>query len=63
MKNVAPMERKEIPEHLRPAMYAFERAVKNAFLTGQAYDPDGKGYAYWKAQEETERLPAELNSE
>ena len=45
----------EMPEHLRLAQQAFERAVKKAFLTGQAYDPDGNGYAYWKAREEAEQ--------
>ena len=52
MAPVAPTIHNEIPERLRPVHQALRRAIKKAFLTGQAYDPDGKGYAYWKAQDE-----------
>lgn len=56
MATVASTIQTEIPERLRPVQQAFDRALKKAFLTGQAYDPDGKGYAYWKAQDDAEQV-------
>lgn len=50
-----------MPEELRLIHQAFRRAVKEAFLTGRAHDPDGKGYAYWKAQDDAEKLLAEAD--
>ena len=43
------------PDRFDPAQRAFDRAVKKAFLSGEAYDPDGKGYAYWKARDDAEK--------
>jgi hypothetical protein len=33
------------------ALRAMNRGLKKAFLGGEAYDPDGKGKAYWQAQD------------
>lgn len=54
MANEATISPIEMPERWRPAQQAFERAVKKAFLSGEAHDPDGKGYAYWKAQDDAD---------
>lgn len=55
MTDAATAHEIEIPERLRPVHQALRRALKKAFLSGQAYDPDGKGYAYWKAQDDAEK--------
>lgn len=35
----------------RLALQVTRRGVRRALLNGEAYDPDGKGKAYWEAQE------------
>jgi len=34
------------------ALRALRRGVRNAFLDGSAYDPDGSGKAYWETHDE-----------
>jgi hypothetical protein len=35
------------------ALQALRRAVRNAFLDGSAYDPDGTGKIYWETHDES----------
>jgi len=39
----------------RLAHQALRRAVRLAHLNGEAHDPDGSGYRYWKAIEDAEK--------
>ena len=34
------------------ALQAMRRGVRQAFLSGEAYDPDGSGKAYWLKHDE-----------
>jgi len=45
-------ERKEHELEGQLALRALRRGVRKAFLNGTAYDPDGKGKAYWEAHDE-----------
>jgi len=54
MEKVSIEERKR--EHDRDgqhALQALRRAVRNAFLDGSAYDPDGSGKVYWETHDES----------
>ena len=55
MSKLSAIPENELPERGRQALQALRRAVKEAFLTGKAYDPEGKGYAYWKAKDDAEK--------
>ena len=52
MATVVPSKHVDFPEELRLAEQAFRRAVRQAFLNGEAYDPDGSGKAYWLEHDE-----------
>jgi len=45
-------EQKEHELKGQQALQAMRRGVRNAFLDGTAYDPDGKGKAYWETHDE-----------
>jgi|GEM_PF-2491162 len=34
------------------ALQAMNRGLRKAFLSGEAYDPDGSGRAYWETHDE-----------
>lgn len=48
-------QQQELDKEAQLALTAMNRGLKQAFLNGDAYDPDGKGYAYWKAQDDAEK--------
>ena len=52
MSNLVAIPESELPEKGRLALQALRRAVKDAFLSGEAYDPDGSGKAYWLEHDE-----------
>lgn len=52
----------DIDTRAQLALQAMRRGVKKAFLNGEAYDPDGKGYAYWKAIDDAEKAEAAKKS-
>jgi len=45
-------ERKELQIEGELGLRALRRAVRLAHLNGTAYDPDGKGKAYWETHDE-----------
>jgi hypothetical protein len=52
MASVTTEKTNEMPEKLKLALQAMRRGVRNAFLSGEAYDPDGSGRAYWETHDE-----------
>ena len=52
MATVEPFTQVDFEEELRLAEQAFRRAVRQAFLNGEAYDPDGSGKAFWLKHDE-----------
>ena len=56
MATVVPSKHVDFPEELRLAERAFRRAVRQAFLNGEAYDPDGSGKAFWLEHDEFGQL-------
>jgi hypothetical protein len=45
-------ERKELENEAQLALRAMNRGLRKAFVGGAAYDPDGKGKAYWEKHDE-----------
>ena len=52
MTTLVPSKQVDFPEELRLAEQAFRRAVRQAFLSGDAYDPDGAGRVFWLTHDE-----------
>jgi hypothetical protein len=53
MDTVTPTDRKiEHENKANLALQAMNRAVRQAFLNGEAYDPDGSGKAFWLRHDE-----------
>jgi hypothetical protein len=55
-------QKKELELKGQLALQAMRRGVRKAFLNGEAYDPDGKGKAFWEAQDAAEKAAAEKKS-
>lgn len=47
-----PSKQVDFEEELRLAEQAMRRAVRLAFLSGEAYDPDGSGKEFWLKHDE-----------
>ena len=52
MASITTEQSNEMPEQLKLALQAMRRGVRQAFLNGEAYDPDGRGKAYWETHDE-----------
>ena len=57
MKQITPTERRaKADSDGQAGLRALNIALREAFLNGTAYDPDGSGKAYWQARDESGKL-------
>ena len=46
-------QKKELEVKAELALRAMNRGLRKAFLSGEAYDPDGRGKAFWEKHDES----------